>query len=388
MKKEKSEVTILEKKQSRRKFFKAAAATGAVAATALAMPNISVAQSSVTLKMQSAWGPSDADPFFEMNKQYARKVEAMSGGSLKIEVLPVNAVLKTAEIADGVSTGVVDAGHTVTAYWYGKNPASSLFGTGPSYGFSSQELMGWIEYGGGRALYEKVLAATKLDYVGFFAMPMPAQPFGWFKKELKSKADVAGLKYRTVGLATNVLQGIGLTVLQLPGGEIQPAMKTGLIDAAEFNNPSSDRNFGMQDVSKFYSMGSFHQSQEMFEITINKKRFDSLSPQHKAILRIASEAANTDNYWYALKRYSDDLAKLINESGVKVFATPKDILAEQMKSWDKVIADFSAKDPLFKEIVESQKRYARSVMKYLFLNQPDYQIAYRQYFGNPAAVKV
>jgi len=388
MKKDKSEVTTLEKKQSRRKFFKAAAATGAVAATALAMPNISVAQSSVTLKMQSAWGPSDADPFFEMNKQYARKVEAISGGSLKIEVLPVNAVLKIPEIADGVSTGVVDAGHTVTAYWYGKNPASSLFGTGPSYGFSSQELMGWIEYGGGRALYEKVLAATKLDYVGFFAMPMPAQPFGWFKKELKSKEDIKGLKFRTVGLATNVLQNIGLTVLQLPGGEIQPAMKTGLIDAAEFNNPSSDKNFGMQDVSKFYSLGSFHQSQEMFEICFNKKKWDSLSPTHKAILRVASEASNTDNYWFALKRYADDLVKLINESGVKVFTTPKDILSEQMKSWDKVIAEFSAKDPLFKEIVESQKRYAKVVMKYLFMNQPDYTIAYRQYFGSPSAVKV
>jgi len=248
--------------------------------------------------------------------------------------------------------------------------------------------MGWIEYGGGRALYEETLKATKLDYVGFFAMPMPAQPFGWFKKELKSLADIKGMKYRTVGLATNVLQGIGMTVLQLPGGEIQPAMKTGLIDAAEFNNPSSDRNFGMQDVSKFYSLGSFHQSQEMFEITFNKKKFDSLSKQHQNILRIAAEAANTDNYWYALKRYSDDLNKLVTESGVKPFATPKDILAEQMKSWDKVIADFSAKDALFKKIVDSQKAYAKSVMKYLLLNQPDYSIAFRNTFGDPANVKV
>ena len=385
MTKLKNEVTSLEsKKTSRRKFFKAAAATGAVAAASLAMPNISVAQSAVTLKMQSAWGPADADPFFTMNKQYAQKVEALSGGTLKIEVLAVNAVLKTAEIADGVSTGVVDAGHTVTAYWYGKNPASSLFGTGPSYGFSSQELMGWIEYGGGRALYEETLKATKLDYVGFFAMPMPAQPFGWFKKELKSVADVKGMKYRTVGLATNVLQGMGMTVLQLPGGEIQPAMKTGLIDAAEFNNPSSDKNFGMQDVSKFYSLGSFHQSQEMFEITFNKKKFNSLSKQHQNILRIAAEAANSDNYWKMTKRYADDLVKLVKDSGVKVVVTPKDILAAQMKSWDKVVADFSAKDALFKEIIDSQKRYAKVVMSYLLMNQPDYTIGFRNTFGDPA----
>jgi TRAP-type mannitol/chloroaromatic compound transport system substrate-binding protein len=144
----------------------------------------------------------------------------------------------------------------------------------------------------------------------------------------------------------------------------------------------------MQDVSKFYSLGSFHQSQEMFEITFNKKKFDSLSKQHQNILRIAAEAANTDNYWYALKRYSDDLNKLITESGVKPFATPKDILAEQIKSWDKVIADFSSKDALFKKIVDSQKAYAKSVMKYLLLNQPDYSIAYKNTFGNPANVKV
>ena len=385
MTKLKNEVTSLEsKKTSRRKFFKAAAATGAVAAASLAMPNISVAQGTVTLKMQTAWGPADADPFFEMAKDYGTRVNELSGGSLKLEVLAVNSVLKTAEIADGVSTGVVDAGHSVTAYWYGKSPSSSLFGTGPSYGFSSQELMGWIEYGGGRALYDKTLAAAKLDVVGFFAMPMPAQPFGWFKKEVKSMADIKGLKYRTVGLATNVLQGIGMTVLQLPGGEIQPGMKTGLIDAAEFNNPSSDKNFGMQDVAKFYHLGSFHQSQEMFEITFNKKKFNSLSKHHQDILRIAAEAANSDNYWKMTKRYADDLVKLVKDSGVKVVVTPKDILAAQMKSWDKVVADFSAKDALFKEIIDSQKRYAKVVMSYLLMNQPDYTIGFRNTFGDPA----
>lgn len=213
---------------------------------------------------------------------------------------------------------------------------------------------------------------------------MPAQPFGWFKKEIKSLADIKGIKYRTVGLATNVLQGIGMTVLQLPGGEIQPGMKTGLIDAAEFNNPSSDKNFGMQDVAKFYHLASFHQSQEMFEITFNKKKFNSLSKQHQDILRIAAEAANSDNYWKMTKRYADDLVKLVKDSGVKVVVTPKDILAEQMKSWDKVVAEFSAKDPLFKEIIDSQKRYAKVVMSYLLMNQPDYTIGFRNTFGDPA----
>ena len=199
-------------------------------------------------------------------------------------------------------------------------------------------------------------------------------------------ADLKGIKYRTVGLATNVLQGIGMTVLQLPGGEIQPGMKTGLIDAAEFNNPSSDKNFGMQDVAKFYHLASFHQSQEMFEITFNKNKFNSLSKHHQDILRIAAEAANSDNYWKMTKRYADDLIKLQKESGVKVVVTPKDVLAAQMDSWDKVVAEFSAKDPLFKEVIESQKRYAKVVMSYLLMNQPDYTIGFKKAFGEPTKI--
>lgn len=376
--------------QSRRKFFKAAAVTGAAAVATVAMPNVGAWSAAhaktVTLKMQAAW-PSGNDPFFIMAGDYVTRVNSMSGGSLKIELLPVGAILKTAEIADGVSTGVVDASHSVSAYWYGKNPASSLFGTGPSYGFSSQELMGYIEYGGGRALYEKLLKATGLNVTGYFAMPMPAQPFGWFKKNVKTVADCKGLKYRTVGLATNVLQAMGMVVRQLPGGEIQPAMKTGLIDAAEFNNPSSDRNFGMQDVSKHYHLGSFHQSQEMFEMMFNTAKLNSLAPEHQAIIKYAAEAANTDNYFKALVMYSDDLGKLMNESGVNVYQTSDAILSAQLEAWDVVLKDFR-KDPLFDEIIVSQQKYAKKVMKYLFMNQPNYRLAYTKAFGAPETVKL
>jgi TRAP-type mannitol/chloroaromatic compound transport system substrate-binding protein len=163
---------------SRRKFFKTAAKAGAVAAATVAMPNIATAGSHAkVLKMQAAW-PSGANIFFEMAADYCKMVEDMSGGSLKIDLQPVGAVVKTSEIGQAVSSGVVDMGHWVTAYWYGKNAAASLFGTGPSYGMSSQEVMGWMEYGGGRALYNETLAKVGFDYVGFFHMPMPAQPFG------------------------------------------------------------------------------------------------------------------------------------------------------------------------------------------------------------------
>ena len=371
------------KTPSRRKFFKAAAATGAAAAATIAMPNVAFGAPK-TLKMQAAWG---GGIFLEMAKQYADRVNAMAGGNLKVEVLPVGAVLKTAEIADGVSKGVVDAGHLVTAYWYGKNPAASLFGTGPSYGFSSQELMGWIEEGGGRALYEKTLKTIGLDVVGFFAMPMPAQPFGWFKKNVTKVKDVKGMKYRTVGLATDVLMKMGMVVKNLPGAEIQPSMKTGVIDAAEFNNPTSDKDFGMQDVSKHYHLGSFHQSQEMFELMFNKKKYNNLSPEHQAIIKHAAEATNTANYFMALVRYSNDLGKLMNEHGVNVYQTSDAIMDAQLAAWDSVMKDFR-KDPLFDEIVKSQQAYAKKVMKYLFMNQPNYRLAYTRTFGDPTKVKI
>ena len=372
---------------SRRKFFKTAAKAGAVAAATVAMPNIASAGSHAkVLKMQAAW-PSGANIFFEMAADYCKMVDDMSGGSLKIDLQPVGAVVKTSEIGQAVSSGVVDMGHWVTAYWYGKNPAASLFGTGPSYGMSSQEVMGWMEYGGGRELYDETLAKVGFDYVGFFHMPMPAQPFGWFKKNVTKVSDVKGMKYRTVGLATNVLTAMGMVVRQLPGGEIQPAMKTGLIDAAEFNNPTSDSQFGMQDVSKHYHLGSFHQSQEMFELMFNRKKYNSLSPQHQAILKHAAEATNTANYFMALVRYSNDLGKLMNESGVNVYQTSDEILDAQLKAWDDVMKDFR-KDPLFDEIVRSQQAYAKKVMKYLFMNQPNYRLAYTRTFGDPAKVKI
>ena len=373
------------KTSSRRKFFKVAATTGAAAAASVAMPSIAFG-APMTLKMQTAW--TKGDILFEMANDFAKMVIDMSGGELKIDLLPVNAVVKIKEIGQAVTSGVVDMGHWVTAYWYDKNAAASLFGTGPSYGMSSQEVMGWIEYGGGRKLYEETLAKVGFDYVGFFHMPMPAQPFGWFKKHVTKTSDIKGIKYRTVGLASNVFQAMGMVVRNLPGNEIQPAMKTGLIEAAEYNNPTSDKNFGMQDVSKDYHLGSFHQSQEMFEIPVNTKKYNNLSPAHQAIIRNAAYAANSDNYFKALMRYSTDLAKLINEDKVNVHQTSDEILSEQLKAWDKVVRDFSEKDPFFKKIIDSQKTYAKKVMKYLLMNQPNYRLAYENAFGNANKVKI
>jgi TRAP-type mannitol/chloroaromatic compound transport system substrate-binding protein len=212
---------------------------------------------------------------------------------------------------------------------------------------------------------------------------MPAQPFGWFNKAVNGVADVNGLKYRTVGLAADVLTELGMAVVQLPGGEIQPAMERGLIDAAEFNNPTSDKDFGMQDVAKDYYLASFHQSQECFDIIYNKGVFDGLSPRDQKILRYAAEAASADMSWKYQDRYSQDLITLQKEHGVTVHRTPDDIMAAQLAAWDVVIARFTAADPFFAKVVESQKAWSKRVNAYEIPNAPDYIGAYKHYFGEP-----
>ena len=361
---------------SRRKFMKGAAVAGVAAAGTLGVPNIPKA--ATVLKVQAAWG---GGIFLENAKSYVDRVNKMAGGGLKIDLLSVNSVVKTSQMQDAVHRGVLDGAHYVPAYWYSKSPAASLFGTGPCFGWSAQEMLGWLHYGGGLALFNELMGSLGLNLVSFFNCPMPAQPVGWFKEEISQSSQMKGLKYRTVGLAADVMNEMGLSVVQLPGGEIQPAMKSGLIDAAEFNNPTSDSDFGMQDVSKHYHLASFHQSQECFEVTFNARKFNSLSKEQQAILEYASEAENSNFYWHNTLRYADDLIKLKQKHGVNVFRTPDSVMKDQLKAWDKVVDRISAQDPFFAKVVKSQKTYAKKVMNYLLLNQPDYGIAYNHHFG-------
>jgi TRAP-type mannitol/chloroaromatic compound transport system substrate-binding protein len=328
--------------------------------------------------MQGAWGA--ADIFNEMAQEYVERVEKMAGGRLKIEYLVSGAVVKAFQVQDAVHNGVLDGGHQVTAYWYGKHKAASLFGTGPVFGANASQILAWIHKGGGKELYKELVQdILGLNLVGFFCMPMPTQPLGWFKDRIESAEDMQGLKYRTVGLATDIMQGMGLKVTQLPGGEIVPALERGVIEAFEYNNPTSDSRFGAQDVSKIYMMGSYHQAAEFFEIIFNKQRFDSLPAEHQAILEHSAEAANTSNYATAMDNYSKDLQKLINEAGVNVYRTPESVMKAQLESWDKVLKDLN-QDPFFKKVVDSQREWSERVAFYDLMNAADYELAFNHYF--------
>jgi TRAP-type mannitol/chloroaromatic compound transport system substrate-binding protein len=384
--------------KGRRRFLKGAsvAAAGAAALTLaacddkpkkkaadkMAAPQVSKAKTT-TLKVQSSWGAKSV--FQDMAKQYAERVDKMSGGRLKVDLLPAGSVVKAFQVQDACHKGVLDGAHTVTAYWYGKNKAASLFGTGPVFGANASQILAWVHYGGGKELYQELVQnVLKLDLVGFFCMPMPTQPLGWFKKEIKSADDMKGLKYRTVGLATDIMQGMGLKVTQLPGGEIIPALERGVIEAFEFNNPTSDRQFGAHDVSKNYMMSSYHQAAEFFEIIFNKRKFDGLAKEEQAILEYGAEAANTANYGFAMDSYSKDLQGLIHEDKVNVHRTPESVMTAQLKSWDTVLEKLM-KDEFFAKVVKSQKEWSHRVAFYDLLNSADYKLAFKHYF--PGEIK-
>src|SRR5687767_1858528 len=370
-------IDTTEAKPARRRFL-GAAASGVAGAAAMAAPMVSVAQSPIVLKMQGAWGAKDI--FNEMAEEYVKRVNEMAGGRVRIDYLVAGAVVKPFEVMDATSKGVLDACHGVPVYWYGKSKVASLFGSGPINGCDAPQTLAWIYRGGGLELYNELLKKINLDVVGYFAMPMPTQPLGWFKKPITQASELKGLKYRTVGLAADLFQEMGAKVTQLPGGEIIPALEKGVIDAFEFNNPTSDMRFGAQDVIKNYMMGSYHQAMEFFEIAINKKKWATIPKDLQAILQYAAEAANSANYWTAMENYSKDLVELQGKHKVNVIRTPKSVMVEQLKAWDGLTKKLSDEDPFFAKVVESQRAFAKRVAYYMFVNEADYKLGYEHVF--------
>ena len=379
MSKEKSATS---KAATRRKFL-----TGAALATAaVSAPNVVKAQGAINMRFQSTWPSKDI--FHEYALDFGKRVNDMSGGDLKIEVLPAGAVVPAFGLLDAVSKGVLDGGHGVLVYHYGKNTALALWGSGPGYGMDANMLLAWHKYGGGKALLEKIFAGIGADVVSFPYAPLYSQPLGWFKKPMQKVEDFKGLKYRTVGISIDLFTAMGAAVNALPGGEIVAAIDRGLLDAAEFNNASSDRALGFADVSKICMLQSYHQNSEQLEISFNKTKFNGLPLKLRAMIEGAVEACSQDMMWKAIDRNSQDYIALQTTDKVKFFKTPDAILKRQLELYDEIAKKYVASNPLFKEIIQSQLAFAKRATQW----EQDYitprKMAFDHYFGPNAKTPI
>ncbi len=363
----------------RRRFL--AAATGAAAgAAAIGFPMVARGQAGpVTLRWQSAWPAKDI--FHEYAVDYARKVGDMTGGDLKIDMLPAGAVVPAFGLLDAVSKGALDGGHGVLVYHYGKDPALGLWGSGPAFGMDANMLLAWHRYGGGQELLAKVYAALGANVASFLYGPMPTQPLGWFKKPVTKIGDFAGLKFRTAGLSTDVFTGMGAVVDPLPADAIVQAMSKGVIDAAEYNNMTSDRQLGLPDMASVCMLQSFHQNAEQFEILVNRDRLKALPAAMQAIVAHAVDAASADLAWKAIDRYSKDYRELQAKQGVRFYKTPDAVLQTELEVYDKVTAKKASESPLFKEILDSQRAFAERAVRWDMDGTVNRRMAYNHYFA-------
>jgi TRAP-type mannitol/chloroaromatic compound transport system substrate-binding protein len=339
------------------------------------------------MRWQSTWPAKDI--FHEYALDYAKKVNDMTGGDLKIEVLPAGAVVPAFGLLDAVSKGVLDGGHGVLVYHYGKQTALALWGSGPGFAMDANMLLSWHKYGGGKELLAKLYESIGANVVSFPYGPMPTQPFGWFKKPVTKLDDLKGIKFRTVGISIDVYTAMGAAVNALSGGEIVSAMDRGLLDAAEFNNASSDRALGFADVSKVCMLQSYHQNAEQFEITFNKDKYNGLPAKMQAIIANAVDAASADMSWKAVDRYSQDYIELQTKDNVKFYKTPDAILKQQLEIYDDVVKKKQADNPLFKKIVQSQIKFAERAARWENDTVVSRKMAFDHYFGaNGAAKKI
>ncbi len=347
------------------------------------------AQQPMVWKMQSTWTAGD---FHQTNpKKFVEMVEAMSGGRLKIDLMAAGAVVPAFEVMDATHKGILDMANAWPGYWFGKHPASTLFSSvaGGPFGMNSEDYMSWYLLGGGKALYNELLQKElKMNVVAFACSGETPEPQGWFKKTIKDMNAFRGLKFRCAGAAAEVFKTMGMSVVILPGGEIVPALQRGVIDAAEFSDPSSDKAMGFQDVTKFYHLPGIHQPTGFMEILINKTKWDSLPADLKAIIEYAA-IANTIHFDVSmLNQNSKDLTTLTKDHNVKVVETPRELMIEVLKAWDKVAEKYVKENPFFAKVYASQKEWAQRVVPYRRIGHPPYDLAADYYWGEQNLYKV
>lgn len=319
------------------------------------------------IRMQTAV-PS-ASIYFELLQRYAERVKAMSAGRLEIEVLPDGAIVPAFEILDAVDNNVVEAGYAWTHYWSGKHPAAGLFSNpmaGAGAGLDQISHVAWLLEGGGNALYEKLYGEIlKTNIVPLMVQPMGPDPLGWFARPIESVADFKTMKYRSPpGITGEIFKEMGVAAVAMPGSEIVPAAQRGTIDAAEWIGPADDRNLGLHTIWKNYYLQGLHQSTDVGEVLFNKTFFDGLEPDLQAMLRTAALASMAETYAFNVARNAAAIVELREQHGVEIHDTPEEFYGEFIRATNVVLDRYSEQDPFFKEVLDSQREFAKTAVPY------------------------
>jgi len=344
-------------------------------------PPPATAQQTVTLKMQASW-PA-ALTLYDNFKMFAERVDKLSAGRLKIETLPAGAIVPAFEVLDATNKKVIDGAHTWAAYWVGKHKAAVLFTGGPggTFGMDFIDVIGWYYEGGGLELYQQFYKdILKLNVVPIPILPSGPQAFGWFKRPIKNLADFKGMKCRQTGMAAEVYTAMGMTVVNMPGGEIIPSAQRGVIDCAEWIGGVEDLKLGFHTVWKYHYTPGMHENVTIGEVLINGDVWKGLAPDLQEIIK--SAAMETFVRWWARwqRQNADAIKELQEKHKVHILRTPDDILYAFLKAWDKIAAQEAEKDPFFKKVLESQRQYASIVVPAKRFMFPTYDFAANHYW--------
>jgi TRAP-type mannitol/chloroaromatic compound transport system substrate-binding protein len=333
------------------------------------------------LKMQSSWpaGSAAQDHF----RIFADRLDKISGGNVKVEVMAAGQIVPAFEVLDATNKKVIDGFHSIPYYWVNKNRAAVLFAGPPGgpFGMDHTDYLGWMWEGGGHDLWiELYQKEMKLNLMPFSAHPTSPQAFGWFKRPIKNLADFKGMKCRQTGINAEVFQRMGMATVNMPGGEILPAAQRGVIDCAEWVGGIEDLRLGLPQVWKYHYTPGMHESNSMLEVIVNADVWKSFTPHQQEAWRAAQ--METFVRWGVRwqKQNADAIEEMRTKHGTQILRTPPAILIEFMKTWDKMAAEESAKDPFFKKTLESQRVYAAKVVPAKRFMYPPYSFAANYYF--------
>jgi TRAP-type mannitol/chloroaromatic compound transport system substrate-binding protein len=339
------------------------------------------AAASKTLKMQSTWPASLTlqDNF----RYFAERVDKLTSGQLKIEALAAGQIVPPFEVLDATHKKVLDGAHAVSYYWVGKSKAATLFSSTPAgpFGMDTIDFMGWLYEGGGLDLWwDFYTKELKLNVIAFPILPAGPQAFGWFKRPIKNLADFKGMKCRQTGIVAEIFQKMGMTTVNMPGGEIIPSAQRGVIDCAEWVGGIEDLRLGLPQVWKYHYTPGMHEPSVVGELMINTEVWKGLSPQQQEVVR--STTVETFLRWWVRwqKQNADAIEEMRTKHGVQILRTPPDILIEFLKTWDLMAKEESEKNPFFKKVLESQREYASKVVPAKRFYAPPYSFAANYYW--------